>query len=154
MNRTARKFDPKDEGGADDDDGDEVRGWHKHVTCEERQRQETGRNAQYCPNCQAALKQGKDEGGADDDDGDEVRGWHKHVTCEERDDGSAADMGPDDDDGEDDESDRRELRWGEDAVSTAVEGVLGPGAVLEVIKTIATAPVQHRHDGILAVALG
>ena len=30
--------------------------------------------------------------------------------CQERDDGSAADMGPDDDDGEDDESDRRELR--------------------------------------------
>ena len=24
------------------------------------------------------------------------------------------------------------VRWGEDAVSTAVEGVLGPGAVLEV----------------------
>ena len=32
--------------------------------------------------------------------------------CQERDDGSAADMGPDDDDGEDDESDRRELRSG------------------------------------------
>jgi len=29
-----------------------VRGWHPHVTCEERQRQETGRDAQYCPNCQ------------------------------------------------------------------------------------------------------
>eukprot|EP00931_Biecheleriopsis_adriatica_P102702 TRINITY_DN77640_c0_g1_i1.p1 TRINITY_DN77640_c0_g1~~TRINITY_DN77640_c0_g1_i1.p1 ORF type:complete len:1431 (+),score=314.82 TRINITY_DN77640_c0_g1_i1:83-4375(+) len=29
-----------------------VRGWHRHQSCEERQRQETGREAQKCPNCQ------------------------------------------------------------------------------------------------------
>eukprot|EP00439_Symbiodinium_sp_Y106_P038580 s687_g4.t1 len=95
-----------------------VRGWHKHVTCEDGQRQETGRNAQYCPNCQVPTTRS---------DG------CTHIRCvcgsewtwQERDDGSAADMGPDDDDGEDDESDRSS----------------------EVIKTIATAPVQHRTFG-------
>ncbi|CAE8733408.1 unnamed protein product [Polarella glacialis] len=29
-----------------------VRGWHRNLSCEERQRQETGRDAQFCPNCQ------------------------------------------------------------------------------------------------------
>lgn len=29
-----------------------VRGWHQQITCEERQLQETGREAQHCPNCQ------------------------------------------------------------------------------------------------------
>jgi len=40
--------------GARPGTGRKVRGWHQQITCEERQLQETGREAQHCPNCQAA----------------------------------------------------------------------------------------------------